>query len=264
MPNNETPVLEVARLSKMFHNSDGLRIDVLSDISLLVYPGEIVSIIGKSGVGKSTLLNLIAGLIAPTTGEIKVFGKTPTCARSQMSYFQQRPQLLPYRTTFQNSCLGLELRHELSDKTILRINELLDLLHLTDYSSYYPDELSGGMQQRVVFARTFSVAAPLLLCDEPLASLDFETRIELESLFWKLVKRENRAGLFVTHDIESAIAVSDRILVLSGRPATVTNVINIEQTFSREDPELCRQSPMFSAYFTKLWNALRGKLETHD
>ena len=170
---------------------------------------------------------------------------------------QQRAQLLPYRNVLQNATIGLELRDNLTTENIKKISELLGFLGLAEFSHYYPKELSGGMQQRVALARTLAVDSPLLLCDEPFISLDFNTRLELEDLFWQTIKAQNKTCVFVTHDIESAVALGDQIVVMSPRPGSIWRRIDIDKKIALTPPLDCRQSPLFSKYFSEVWQAIR-------
>jgi NitT/TauT family transport system ATP-binding protein len=252
-----TSPLKISNLSKSFRLNDSTTLDVLQDVNLHVDEGEIVCIVGRSGCGKSTLLNLIAGILAPDRGEISVFGSDPVAARPFITYLQQNPLLLAYRTAFENACLGLELRHELNDQKLSEVRTTLGRLHLNDFLSYFPENLSGGMQQRIAFARTVSPRAPLILCDEPFASLDFETRLELEEFFWSSVKAQQRSSIFVTHDIESAIVVGDRVLVMSARPASIAKSITIDPQLRSIGPNKCREASGFTSQFAEIWQALR-------
>ena len=257
-------VIEISALSKTYSGSNSIKTEALRNIDLIVNDGELLCIVGKSGCGKSTLLNIIAGIIQPTEGQIKVFGDHPVKVRQKISYIQQRAQLLSYRTVLQNAVLGMELRNSLTTENLKRTYELLSFLGLNGFSRHYPHELSGGMQQRVALARTLAVDSSMLLCDEPFVSLDFDTRLELEDLFWQTVKDKKKTSVFVTHDIESAVALGDRIAIMSPRPGSIFKIISVDEEISQKQPLSRRQSSVFSKYFSEVWQKLRKVQENYD
>ena len=257
-------IVEVTALSKTYIGDNTAATEALRNIHLDVAEGEIVCIVGKSGCGKTTLLNIIAGIIEPTSGEVSVFGEPPFEAHSKISYMPQGAKLLPYRNVLQNAAISLELREELTPQTIQKLTELLDFLGLAEFPNYYPKELSGGMQQRVVLARTLAVDASLLLCDEPFISLDFNTRLELEDLLWQTMKTENKTCVFITHDIESAVALGDQIVVMSPRPGSIWSSIDLDEEIAGTSPVVRRRLPLFSQYFSEVWQALRESEDSND
>lgn len=257
-------IVEVIALSKTYAGDNTTATEALQNIHLDVAEGEIVCIVGKSGCGKTTLLNIIAGIIEPTSGEVSVFGELPSKAHSRISYMPQGAKLLPYRNVLQNAAISLELRDKLTPQTIQKLTELLDFLGLAEFPNYYPMELSGGMQQRVVLARTLAVDASLLLCDEPFISLDFNTRLELEDLLWQTIKTENKTCVFITHDIESAVALGDQIIVMSPRPGSIWRSIDLDEEIAGTSPVVRRRLPLFSKYFSEVWQALRESEDSND
>lgn len=250
-------VVTAIGLSKIYQRQTLEPIEAIQDITLDVYNNEIVCILGPSGCGKSTLLNLIAGLQSPTTGTVFVCGKAPSESRAEVTYIQQSPQLLRYRSILANAALGLELRGQLNPLTLSKVRELLRFLGLKDFESSYPAELSGGMRQRVALARALAIETPLILCDEPLASLDFDSRLEIEEFFWSSNKTDGRASIFVTHNIDSAVALADRVIILSPRPAKIEAIINIDDCLREVSPLNRRESPLFAQYFSDIWHPLR-------
>ena len=160
--------IEIIALSKTYKGDNTAATEALRDINLDVSEGEIVCIVGKSGCGKTTLLNIIAGILEPTSGTVSIFGESPAKGHSKISYIQQGAQLLPYRNVLQNAALELELRDDLTTETIKKLYEVLSFLGLDGFLGYSPSELSGGMRQKVALARTLVMDSPLLLCDEPL------------------------------------------------------------------------------------------------
>lgn len=261
---NQRKTLEINNLTKVYNKDKPNSVSAIQDISISIYKGEILCILGKSGCGKSTFLNIIAGLIPPTKGSISIFDKIPQEAQTDITYIQQTPYVLPYRTVFENAVLGLELRKELSNKTLSKLSELLEFLGFKDFYSHYPSELSGGMRQRLAFARTLSIKASIVLCDEPLSSLDFDTRLEIENFFWEKIKTENRTSIFVTHQIDSAVSLADRIVIFSPRPASIMNIIELNNEFRKLSPAKRRESKEFSEYHTAVWRSLQSSIKGNN
>jgi NitT/TauT family transport system ATP-binding protein len=215
------PAVAIAGLSKQFSVRRG-NVAALEGVSLRVAHGEVVGLVGPSGCGKSTLLEIVAGLMEPTAGEIAVAGRS--AARDRLAacvLMPQRDLLLPWRSALDNAGLALELRGLARREARRRAGELFERFGLGQFASARPDELSGGMRQRVAFARTLLAARPVLLLDEPFASLDAITRAELQEWTAALLATEPRSVVLVTHDIEEALYLCDRVLVLSPRPGSV-------------------------------------------
>ena len=189
--------VKITNLSKTYYTLER-EIEVLRDINLSVKKGEILAIVGPSGCGKSTLLNLLTKLIPPTNGEIVINGK--------IGYMFQRDHLLEWRTIMDNILIGLEIQDCISAKAIIRIEEMLKLYGLYDFRNYYPNELSGGMRQRVALIRTLAVNPDVLLLDEPFSSLDYQTRLLVCDDITQIIRREKKTTILVTHDIAEAIS----------------------------------------------------------
>ncbi|MBT2690404.1 ABC transporter ATP-binding protein [Bacillus sp. ISL-47] len=201
---------------------------VLSNLSFHINEGEFVSILGPSGSGKSTIFNLIGGLLLPDDGTIQLSGEKINGKRGSISYMPQTPSLMPWRTILQNVLLGQELKGN-SDPDTAR-----DMLHkagLADYENAYPHELSGGMKQRAAFIRALLSPQPVILLDEPFSALDELTRHDMQKWLLDIWSEHKPTILFVTHNIEEAIYLSDRILILSSKPAKVVHEFNVP--FSR-------------------------------
>lgn len=249
-----TDVLCVERLNFGFGNAEA---NVLRDIAFTVRAGEIISIIGKSGCGKSTLLNLIAGLEKPTNGTIAVRGAGGGTAR-RIGYIFQEDALLPWRTIGANLRLAVEVGGVDRKTFDENIDEYLSSFHLDKtILPKYPAQLSGGMKQRVAIIQTLLFNPSLLLLDEPFSALDFYTRLSLESEFYNFVKSKSKTALMVTHDIEEAIAVSDRVILLSPN-GTIQMELPISFDVQSRDPEDVRALPEFSAYYASLWSQLKA------
>ncbi len=197
----------------------------------------------------------MAGLVEPTSGVALVLDSRPSEVQSEISYIQQSPYLLSYRTVLSNAALGLELIGEVSDDSLDRLRTSLHFLGFEGFLSKYPSELSGGMRQRLAYVRAMAVKAPLVLGDEPFSSLDFDSRLEIEDHFWKTIRSRGNSSMLVTHHIDSAIAMSDRVLILSHRPARIIETISIEPSFASLPPNERRGSSEFARYYSKIWDA---------
>ena len=240
-------ILEAKGISKTYQAKNG-EIDALKNISFEVVEGEFVSIIGPSGCGKSTLLSIIAGLEGKTAGETYINGK--------VGYMLQKDNLLEWRTIYKNVLLGLEIQKNNTPENKKYVERLLKKYGLYEFKDKYPMQLSGGMRQRVALIRTLAIRPSILLLDEAFSALDYQTRLSVTDDIYKILKSENITALMVTHDISEAISMSDRIVVLTKRPATVKNIHKIEFNIENRTPLNCRESPKFSQYFNVLWKEL--------
>ncbi|WP_105036304.1 ABC transporter ATP-binding protein [Cryobacterium aureum] len=223
------PAVDVHSVSRIFAARKGPGVTALDDVSLTVAPGEFVSLIGPSGCGKSTLLRLVADLDVPTSGSIEVFGKPARRARIDQSYgiaFQQAG-LLPWRTVAGNIELPLELHGVGKAARRGRAAELIALVGLSDFASHYPDQLSGGMQQRVAIARSLAESPSLLLMDEPFGALDEMTRERMQNELVRICAETQAAVVFVTHSIPEAVFLSNRVVVMSPRPGRIRSIVSV-------------------------------------
>ena len=240
-------ILEVKNISKNYQAKNG-EIEALKNINFDVNQGEYVSVIGPSGCGKSTLLSIIAGLEPKTSGEVYIDGK--------VGYMLQKDNLLEWRTIYKNVLLGLEIQKALTEENKKYVVELLKKYGLYEFRNKYPMQLSGGMRQRVALIRTLAIRPNILLLDEAFSALDYQTRLMVTEDIYKILKNENITAIMVTHDISEAISMSDRVIVLSQRPATVKNIYDIEFDIENRTPLNCRESPKFSKYFNLMWKEL--------
>src|SRR6202795_3732257 len=231
----------------------GLMVPVIGDLSLVVREGEIVSIVGPSGCGKTTLLNTLCGLLTPDSGHIRWHGREVSGQPQNVGYMLQKDLLLPWRTALGNAMLGLEIRGVAASEAQDRSHAMLDQLGLHGFADHYPSTLSGGMRQRVALARTLVNEPAVLLLDEPFASLDFQNKLLIESDTAKLVRKGGRSLLLITHDIEEAVSLADRVIVLSKRPTQVKAVYNIDLGIERTDMMAARDSRDFSKYVRRIW-----------
>jgi NitT/TauT family transport system ATP-binding protein len=224
------PILEVQSLSKSYRQMGGETTLAIGDISCRVEPGEFVSFVGPSGCGKTTLLMTIAGLIAPTTGKVLVKGREVSGPPPDLVLvFQEfNKSLFAWRSVLGNVRFGLTARRKKARESEAKARSLIELVGLKGFDNHYPWELSGGMQQRVAIARALAYEPEVLLMDEPFGSLDALTRLELEDTLLRLWEELGTTILFITHDIEEAIYLSDRIWVLSRRPSQIIEELRID------------------------------------
>lgn len=219
--------LVVNHLSKRFLLSDKTLLPVISDVSLNINAGEFVSIVGPTGCGKSTLFQILSGITLSDSGTILIDGKIVEERKGNFGYMFQQHLLLPWRTAEGNIMLGMEIKGMQKEKARKRAQELLATSKLAQFGKFYPKFLSGGMKQRIALLRTIALNYSILLLDEPFGSLDALTRLELQQYLLSICRKFRLTVLFITHDIAEAILLSDRIYVLSPRPATIRKVISV-------------------------------------
>ena len=248
-------VLELKHIHYAYHNLEG-ETPALIDISFALNKGEFVSIVGPSGCGKSTLLSLIAGLITPEKGLIKINGKYLRESTTNVGYMLQHDELFEWRTIYNNVVLGLEVQHMLTARTKQRAHELLDVYGLSQFENARPSELSGGMRQRAALIRTLVLEPDLLLLDEPFSALDYQTRLNVRDDIGQILRQEKKSALLVTHDLSEAISLADRVIVLSGRPATIKQTIPLIFDLDSDTPLNRRNAPEFKTYFNLIWKEL--------
>ena len=244
-------VLEVKDVCKTYQAQNG-EIEALKNINFDVKEGEYISIIGPSGCGKSTLLSIISGLESKTSGEIYIDGK--------IGYMLQKDNLLEWRTIYKNVLLGLEIQKSDTPENRRYVDDLLKKYGLYEFKEKYPKQLSGGMRQRVALIRTLAIRPKVLLLDEAFSALDYQTRLMVTEDIYKILKNENITAIMVTHDISEAISMSDRVIVLSHRPATVKMIHDIHFDMENRTPLTCREQPKFSQYFNLMWKELEEKV----
>ncbi|MEC5183422.1 NitT/TauT family transport system ATP-binding protein [Cryobacterium sp. MP_3.1] len=256
--------VEVTDVSRVFAGRKGASVTALDAVSLTVAPGEFVSLIGPSGCGKSTLLRLIADLDTPTSGSITVFGKTASQARIDQDYgiaFQQAG-LLPWRTVTGNIELPLELHGTGKAARRERAAELIELVGLSDFAGHYPDQLSGGMQQRVAIARSLAESPSLLLMDEPFGALDEMTRERMQNELVRICAETSAAVVFVTHSIPEAVFLSNRVVVMSPRPGRIRDVLGVNLGRMSDRGENLREDADFFHSVSQVRELLHGSAPT--
>jgi NitT/TauT family transport system ATP-binding protein len=247
-------MIALAHVALTYQSPDG-EIEALRDISFSMEEGEFVSIVGPSGCGKSTLLSLICGLEPPTSGEILVDGKPVSAPSARVGLMPQRDQLFEWRTIWSNVTLGLELAKKKEKKQYQRVRELLDLYGLEGFGEKRPSQLSGGMRQRCALIRTMATLPRILLLDEPFSALDYQSRLSVSADIHAIIRQEHKTALLVTHDISEAISLSDRVVVLSRRPAQVKSIYDLTD-LKDLSPMKRRDAPQFRTYFNTIWKEL--------
>lgn len=248
-------ILKTENLCCKYQAANG-EVEALRDVCFSIKEGEIVSIIGPSGCGKSTLLSIIAGLEKATGGRVLLDGKAVDGVSADIGYMMQTDNLLDWRTIRSNVVLGLEIRKTLNAESMEYARKLICEYGLEEFCEKYPSQLSGGMRQRVALIRTLAVKPRILLLDEAFSALDYQTRLKVSEDVWNILRRENMTTLIVTHDIPEAISLSDRIIVLTPRPATVRAIHTVDIPLS---PMERRNDGRFSGYFNLLWDEINRR-----
>jgi NitT/TauT family transport system ATP-binding protein len=233
-----TPMIVIERLSKSFETARNKTHLALADISLSVAQGEFVSILGPSGCGKSTLLYIVGGFVARSEGTVAVAGKPVTGPGPDRGPVFQEFALFPWKTVLGNVMYGLLEQGVTKPEAEAKARALISIVHLKGYETFYPKELSGGMKQRVAIARTLAYGPNILLMDEPFGALDAHTRTGLQNELLEIWERDRKTVLFVTHSVEEAVFLSDRVVVLTRSPGRVKAIIDIDLPRPRRRAEL--------------------------
>lgn len=248
--------VHIDHLSKTYTRGNR-RNEVLHDITFTIPKGQFVSIVGPSGGGKTTLFNILAGLLEPSGGRITIAGQPVGATKRQVGYMLQKDLLLPWRTVLENVTVGLEITGMDRKERERRALPKLQQYGLGDFIHAYPHEISGGMRQRAALVRTLILDPPIILLDEPFSALDYQTRILLEADLLDICRKEERTMLLVTHDIGEAISLSEVVVVLSHRPARVKAIHTVKLTLDGpRTPLSARQAPEYHQYFNTIWNEL--------
>ena len=214
-------ILEIKSLRKSYHTKDS-EILAVEDFSYSLSDGEFIAIVGPSGCGKSTILSILCGLEKKSGGEITIKDNY------KIGYMLQQDSLFPFRTILDNCLLGLEINHELTKEKKKKVIDLLSTYGLKDFINSYPDELSGGMRQRVALIRTLATNPDILLLDEPFSALDYQSRLAVSDDVYRIIKQEKKSAIIVTHDLAEAISLASKVIVLSERPSKIKKVFDIK------------------------------------
>lgn len=251
--------LEFKDVSYFYQTKDN-EIQALDNLNFEVKENSFASLVGPSGCGKTTILSLIAGLLKPSTGKITIAGEEVNLHDGKVGYMFQRDQLFEWRTIWQNVTLGLEIQKKNKNPEKLeQANDLLKKYDLYNFRNKKPRQLSGGMRQRVALIRTLMLQPALLLLDEPFSALDFQTRLRVCDDVYDIIKREKKTALLVSHDISEALSMSDRIIVLSSRPAHTKEIVDLN--FAGKTPLEKREDSEFGRHFEQIWRSLTNENE---
>ena len=254
------PILALSDINYSYHELSG-ETKALENISFTVNPGEFIAIVGPSGCGKSTLLSMIAGLLVPGSGSLTLNGSPISSVRSKIGYMLQKDHLFEWRTILSNVLLGLEIHKNVNEVTRSKALELLKTYGLEEFANAKPSQLSGGMRQRAALIRTLVLEPELLLLDEPFSALDYQTRLMVADDIWKIIKKEQKTAILVTHDLSEAVSMADRVLILSKRPGRLMKEVPIIfKDLESDSPMVRRNAKEFKSYFNLIWK----ELNMHD
>jgi ABC-type nitrate/sulfonate/bicarbonate transport system ATPase subunit len=243
-------VIDIQNINRVYRDTNGNPVHALKDINLTIQKGEFISIVGPSGCGKTTLLRLIAGLDRPESGSITIEGAEITEPSYERGYIFQQATLFPWATVYDNVAIGLKARG-IFDVKKERVQELIDMIGLSGFEKSYPHEISGGMAQRVAIIRSLINEPKVLLLDEPLGALDAFKRIELQTLLLDVWQKTGTTMAMVTHDVDEAIALSTRIIIMTPRPGEIVDMVDVKLGIERN-----RNNDDFIALRKKIMEAL--------
>lgn len=249
-------VVELDNINMVYHTLEDETL-AIKNLSMDIHEGEIIGIVGPSGCGKSTLLSIVAGLIRPTSGRAMVNGQLVTKPLKNIGYMFQKDQLFDWRNILNNVLIGLQIQGKLNEESLLEAKELLKAYGLEDFMYSYPYQLSGGMRQRVALIRTLLLKPDILLLDEPFSALDYQTRLAISDEVGLILRENKKTAILVTHDIAEAISLCDRVIIMTKRPGTVKDDIEINLSCDgKSTPIKLREAPEFRHYFNKIWKEL--------
>jgi NitT/TauT family transport system ATP-binding protein len=258
-PPADNQVIRVEAVSKIFRTRGESAIRALEDISLDIPYGEFVTVVGPSGCGKSTLIKLIAGFSAPSSGRILYEGDEIRALNTRVGYVPQESKLFPWLTVEENVGFGLDSKRFPRPERERQVRYFIDLAGLTGFEKYYPAQLSGGMSKRASIVRALAYEPPVILMDEPFGPLDAQTRMVLQDELLKIWEQKRQTIVFVTHDLVEAVALADRVVVMTHRPGKIKDIIDVPMARPRNIFEIHRQDGFDEAY-GRLWNIFRHEL----
>lgn len=238
-------LLKITNLKKIYHTKNK-EIEAISDFSLTLNENEFIALVGPSGCGKSTILKILSGIEEKSDGKVEIKENT------KLGYMLQEDSLFDWLTIKENCLLGLKIQNILNEETEKNVLRLLETYGLKDFINSYPSNLSGGMRQRVALIRTLAINPDILLLDEPFSALDYQSRLAVSDDVYKIIKKEKKSAIIVTHDIAEAISMADHIIVLTNRPCKIKNIYEIKLT-NKSTPIENRKAKEFSAYYDKIW-----------
>lgn len=253
------PAIELINVSRRFLTPDGKSMTAIRDFTMTVERGEFVAVVGPTGCGKSTTLNLVTGLATPSSGQVRVMGGPVNGIDERIGFAFQTDALFPWRSVIDNVVAGPLFRGVANDEAYARARQWLARVNLSGHETKYPHQLSGGMRKRVSLAQTFINGPQILLMDEPFSALDVQTRVLMHDELLQLWSQSKASVVFVTHDLEEAIALADKVYVLTAGPATVKSVYKIDIPRPRVASEI-RYEKEFIDISRTIWNDLREEV----
>ena len=253
------PVIQVENVSKLFRTPNEATICALQEINLRIAPGEFVTVVGPSGCGKSTLLKLIAGFSAASVGRILFQGEEVRGLNTNVGYVPQESKLFPWLTVEENIGFGLDAKRYSRPGRERQVQHLIHLAGLAGFEKYYPAQLSGGMSKRVSIMRALAYEPPVILMDEPFGPLDAQTRMVLQDELLNIWAQQRQTIVFVTHDLVEAVALADRVVVMTHRPGKIKDILQVTIARPRNIFEIHRQAGFDDAH-SRLWNIFRHEL----
>jgi NitT/TauT family transport system ATP-binding protein len=255
----DNAVIRVENVSKLFRTPGEGTIGALQDVSVNIHGSEFVTVVGPSGCGKSTLLKLIAGFSGPSTGRVLFQGEEVHGLNTKVGYVPQESKLFPWLTVEENVGFGLDSKRYPRAERERQVNHFINLAGLAGFEKYYPAQLSGGMSKRASIMRALAYEPPVILMDEPFGPLDAQTRMVLQDELLKIWEQQRQTIVFVTHDLVEAIALADRVVVMTHRPGEIKDIIDVPMARPRNIFEIHRQKGFDQAY-ERLWNIFRHEL----
>ncbi|WIV17865.1 ABC transporter ATP-binding protein [Paenibacillus polygoni] len=248
-------LIEMKDITHVYVTERGAKLAIES-LHLEINEGEFISLVGPSGCGKTTLLSMIAGLLFPTKGEVRLSGDLIKSPSPKVGYMLQQDYLYPWRTIQENILIGLEITGQLTKDSAQKTSEMLANMGLAGTENLYPSSLSGGMRQRVALVRTLATSPDLLLLDEPFSALDYQTKLQLEDLISDTLRAQGKTAILVTHDLSEAIAVSDKVIVLDKNPGRIRKIFIIPDGIRKAQPFYAREQTGFNELFNEIWREL--------
>jgi NitT/TauT family transport system ATP-binding protein len=261
-PHLVAPFISFNGVSKSFDTPKG-SMQAVRDVWLTVDEGEFITLVGPSGCGKSTLLNMVAGIFAPTTGSVRYRGEEVTKMNRKVGFMTQADHLLPWRTVSGNIAVPLEIANVSRKELAERVAGLVELVGLKGFEGSYPSQLSGGMRKRAALARLLAYDPETLLFDEPFAALDAQLRLRMQIELRRIAQKLNKTILFVTHDLDEAVALADRCAIFSGRPGTIREILPVPLPRDRDLTRL-RHDAQFVGLTARLWDEMAPALEAAE
>lgn len=251
-----TPKLKLEDITKSFPaKNGGAVVTAVRELSFSVNEGELVAVVGPSGCGKSTILNMVAGLYAPTSGSVLIDGEKVTGTRAEVGFMLQKDMLLPWRSIVENVEFGLEARKLPKSERRQRALHELERMQLADFAHHYPYQLSGGMRQRAALARTLAIEPSVVLLDEPFSALDAQTKLLLQRNFARTLQEAGLTCVLITHDLQEAVIMADEVVVMSDRPGTVIDQFHVDLPH-RDDPLARTTLDATGRYVKRLFDTL--------